>query len=168
MVMSKHILVRHLMPIGEEPRQFPPGPYTTEYLTQTSTWKRVFNPILQNTARSFIRFNSVSMLPMGKRPGDLDISELDSCFIVTMFGDPLLGNRTEPHTQHHSPTVFNATATLNNFHRLPGRREALERPRLRVPLEDLSRWRGNMHPADKNLRSHDILPNTAEPDFFSA
>ena len=108
------------------------------------------------------------MLPVGKRSGDLDIPELDSRFVVTMFGDPLLGNRTEPHTQHHSSTVFNPTAAFNNFHRLPGRREACERPRLRVPLEDLSRWRGNTHPTDENLRSHDILPNTAEPAFFSA
>ncbi len=168
MVMSKHILARHLMPIGKEPGQFSPSPCDTEYLTQTPARQCVFNPILQNAACSSVRFNSVGMLPVSKGAGDLDISELDSCFMVTMFGDPLSGNRTKPHTQHYSSTVFNAAAAFNNFHRLPGRSEALERPRSRVPPKDLSRWRGDMHPTDENLCSHDILPNTAEPVFFSA
>ena len=165
--MSKHVLARHLMPISKEPRQFPPGPYATKQPTQTSARQRVCYPILQNTAGSSVRFNPVGMLPVGKRAGDLDIPELDSGFVVAVFGDPLSGEGTKPHTQHHSSTVLNATAAFNNFHRLPGRRKTLERPRLRVPRKDLSRRRRNTHPADKNLGSHDILPNATEPVFFS-
>ena len=61
---------------------------TREPSSEEPERKGVFYPVFEDTRGGTVRLESVSMLPIGKWAGNLDIAEKAAHFVVQMFGNP--------------------------------------------------------------------------------
>ena len=114
----------------------------------------VFDAIFEPASRGAVRNKSMRMFPATERARTLEILEFASFHISAVLEFPPHAERPHAHSECAVRAIANSGGGLQNFNRLPRRRQPLERAGLRVPREDLLRWSLDARSSNKSL-THD-------------
>ena len=148
---------RNFVPIRKKLQQLSAHIPPAKPSPQNAERKGIFHAVFKNTCGRSVRFKCVRMLPVCKRPGNLNIGKVTAFFEVLMFRNPAATEWPSPKLQHHARPPFDSAGFFNYFHVFPGRREPLERPRQGVPRIHVAGRSANSRTAYKCFRFHYLL-----------
>ena len=142
------------MPVCKQLLQFSLYEPTRKKIRDRAHGQFVLDAILQPAGRGAIRDESVGMFPATEWARALEIPELSSFQVSTMLELPAHAKGPHAYSKCAARAIMNSGDALQNFNRVPGRRETLQRAGLRVPRKNLLRRRVDTRSANKSL-THD-------------
>ena len=119
--------------------------------------KCVFDAVIQQACVRIDRLEPMRMLPARERSLELDVRELPARNTFAMLGDPRHRQRTDTELQYGPRTIADPACVLQQFNRLPRRRQSLQGSPAGVPVVYLSAGKRQTTRLMEHMECHSVL-----------